>query len=175
MQVKKQQNWTWNNRLVPNRERSTSRLYIVTLLMPGESHGWRNLVGYSPWGRKESDTIERLHFHFSLSCIGEGNGNPLHCSCLENPRDGEAWWAAIYGVAQERTGDSGAFGLWPHPRGSYRISSQLSAGQTEGREAEGMALGHLRDVVSEPGAAAALRPPLLRGKRSVGVFLTLII
>ena len=51
----------------------------------------------------ESDTTERLHFHFSLSCIGEGNGNPLQCSCLENPRDGEAWWAAVYGVAQSRT------------------------------------------------------------------------
>ena len=46
---------------------------------------------------------ERLHFHFSLSCIGEGNGNPLRCSCLENPRDGGAWWAAVYGVAQSRT------------------------------------------------------------------------
>ena len=46
---------------------------------------------------------ERLHFHFSLSCIGEGNGNPLQCSCLENPRDGGAWWAAAYGVAQSRT------------------------------------------------------------------------
>ena len=48
----------------------------------------------------DSDTTERLHFHFSLSCIGEGNGNPLQCSCLENPRDGGAWWAAIYGVTQ---------------------------------------------------------------------------
>ena len=46
---------------------------------------------------------ERLHFHFSLSCIGEGNGNPLQCSCLENPRDGGAWWAAVHGVAQSRT------------------------------------------------------------------------
>ena len=46
---------------------------------------------------------ERLHFHFSLSCIGEGNGNPLQCSCLENPRDGGTWWAAIYGVAQSQT------------------------------------------------------------------------
>ena len=46
---------------------------------------------------------ERLHFHFSLSCIGEGNGNPLQCSCLENPRDEGAWWAAVYGVAQSRT------------------------------------------------------------------------
>ena len=51
----------------------------------------------------ESDTTERLHFHFSLSCIGEGNGNPLQCSCLENPRDGEAWRAAVSAVAQSRT------------------------------------------------------------------------
>ena len=54
-------------------------------------------------GSLESDRTERLHFHFSLSCIGEGNGNPLQCSCLENPRDGGAWWAAVYGVAQRRT------------------------------------------------------------------------
>ena len=66
-------------------------------------HEWRSLVGCSPWDREESETIERLHFHFLLSCIGEGNGNPLHCSCLENPRDREAWWAAVYGVAQSRT------------------------------------------------------------------------
>ena len=73
------------------------------VLLPRKSHGRRNLVGCSPWGSKESDTTERLHFHFSLSHIGEGNGNPLQRSCLENPRDGEAWWAAIYGVAQSRT------------------------------------------------------------------------
>ena len=73
------------------------------VLLPGKSHGWRSLVGYSPWGREESDTTERLHFPFSLSCIGEGNGNPLQCSCLENPRDGGAWWAAIYGVTQSWT------------------------------------------------------------------------
>ena len=54
-------------------------------------------------GVAELDMTERLHFHFSLSCIGEGNGNPLHCSCLENPRDGEAWWAAVYGVTKSRT------------------------------------------------------------------------
>ena len=63
----------------------------------------RSLEGCSPWGRWESDTTERLHFHFSLSCFGEGNGNPLQCSCLENPRDGGAWWAAVYGVTQSRT------------------------------------------------------------------------
>ena len=62
----------------------------TSILLPGKSHGLTNLVGCRPWGHKESDTTERLHFHFSLSCIGEGNGNPLHCSCLENPRDGGA-------------------------------------------------------------------------------------
>ena len=70
---------------------------------PGKSHGWRSLVGCSPWGREESDTTKRLHFYFLLSCIGKGNGNPLQCSCLENPKDGRAWWAAVYGVAQSRT------------------------------------------------------------------------
>ena len=73
------------------------------VLLTGKSHGWRSLVGYSPWGRWESDTTERLHFDFSFYCIGEGNGNPLQCSGLENPRDGGAWWAAIYGGAQSRT------------------------------------------------------------------------
>ena len=61
------------------------------------------LVGCSPWGHLESNTTEWLHFHFSFSCTGKGNGNPLQCSCLENPKDGGAWWAAIYGVAQSQT------------------------------------------------------------------------
>ena len=78
-------------------------MHPTPAFLPGESHGQRSLVGCSPWGHQESDTTERLHFHFLLSCIGEGNGNPLQCSCLENPKDGEAWWAAIYGVAQSRT------------------------------------------------------------------------
>ena len=73
------------------------------VLVPGKSRGRRSLVGCSPWGREELDTTERLPFHFSLSCFGEGNGNPLQCCCLENPRDGGAWWAAVYGVAQSRT------------------------------------------------------------------------
>ena len=73
------------------------------VLLPGKSHGWRSLEGCSPCGLEESDTTERFHFHFSLSCVGEGNGNPLQCSCLENPRDGGAWWAAVYGVAQSWT------------------------------------------------------------------------
>ena len=79
------------------------RWHPTPVLLPGKSCGWRSLVGCSPWGREESDMTERLHFHFSLSCIGEGNGNLLQCSCLENPRDGGAWWAAVYGVAQSRT------------------------------------------------------------------------
>ena len=82
----------WGNAMAP-----------TPVLLPGKSHGQRSLVGCSPWGREESDTTERLHFDFSLSCIGEGNGNPLQYSCLENPRDGGAWWAAVYGVAQNRT------------------------------------------------------------------------
>ena len=73
------------------------------VLLPGKSHGRRNLVGCSPWGHYESDTTEQLHFHFSVSCIGGGNGNPLQYSCLENPRDGGAWWAAVYGVAKSWT------------------------------------------------------------------------
>ena len=66
-------------------------------------HGRRSLVGCSSWGRWGSDTTERFHCYFLLSCIGEGNGNALQSSCLENPRDGGAWWAAVYGVAQSRT------------------------------------------------------------------------
>jgi len=73
------------------------------VLLPRKSQGWRSLVGCSPWGHEESNTTEQPHFHFSLSCIGEGNGNPFQCSCLENPRDGGAWWAAIYGIAQSWT------------------------------------------------------------------------
>ena len=72
----------------------------IPVFLPGKSHGRRSLVGYSPWGHKESDTTEWLHFHLSLSCIGEGKDNPLQYSCLENPRDRGAWWAAIYGVSQ---------------------------------------------------------------------------
>ena len=79
------------------------RWHPTPVLLPGKSHERRSLVGCSPWGLEESDTTELLHFHFSLSCIGEGNGNPLQCSCLENPREGGAWWAAVCGVAQGRT------------------------------------------------------------------------
>ena len=97
------------------------------VLLPGKSHGWRSLVGCCPWRHEESDTTEQLHFLFSLSCIGEGNGNPLQCSCLENPRDSGAWWAAVYADAQSWTwlkrlsssssssrGSEGSKGRWLH-------------------------------------------------------------
>ena len=73
------------------------------VLLPGKSHGRRSLIGCSPWGRWDSHRTERLHFHFPFLCVGEGNGNPPQCSCLENPRNGGAWWAPIYGVAQSQT------------------------------------------------------------------------
>ena len=92
--------WWFQNSWSVTRRR---QWHPTPVLLPGKSHGQRSLVGYSPWGLEESDTTKWLHFHFSLSCIGGGNGNPLQCSCLENPRDGEAWWAAVHGVAQSRT------------------------------------------------------------------------
>ena len=73
------------------------------ILLPGKSHGWRSLVGYGPWGSEESDMTEQLHFHFALPCIGEGNGNPLQYSWLENPRDRGVWSAAVIGVTQSQT------------------------------------------------------------------------
>ena len=88
------------------------------VLLPGKSHGQRSLEGCSPWCCWGSDTTERLHFHFLLSCIGEGNGNSLQCSCLENPRGGEAWWAAVYGITESRTrlkwlsSSSSSLSLW---------------------------------------------------------------
>ena len=89
---------------VKSTQESRRRQWRPTLvLVPGKSHGWRSREGCSPWGREELDTTERLHFHFSLSCIGEGTGNPLQCSCLENPRDRGAWWAAVYGVTPSLT------------------------------------------------------------------------
>ena len=90
------------------------------VLLPGKSHGQRSLVGYSP-GSWRLDMTEWLHFHFSLSCSGEGNGNPLQCSCLENPRDGGAWWAAFYGIPQSRAwlkrlSSSSSNTTWEAPR-----------------------------------------------------------
>ena len=84
----------WNHTEVLSEDRSVvdyrrRRWHPTPVLLPGKSHGRRSLVGCSPWGHWGSDTTERFHFHFSLSRIGEGNSNPLQCSCLENPRDGE--------------------------------------------------------------------------------------
>ena len=77
------------------------------VLLPGKSMdrgAWQAAVqGVAKCWERLSDFTERLHFHFSLSCVGEGNRNPLQCSCLENPRDQEAWWAAVSGVAQRQT------------------------------------------------------------------------
>ena len=86
--------WTFSHDLLPSRR---GQWHPTPVLLPGDSHGQRSLVGCSPWGHEESGTTERLPFHFSLSCIGEGNGSPLQCSCLENPRDGGAWWVASVG------------------------------------------------------------------------------
>ena len=89
---------SWNHLPVCRRR----QWHPTPVFLPGKSHGWRSLVGCSSWGREELDTTEWLHFHFSLSCVGEGNGNPLQYSCLGNPMDGEAWWAAVHGVAKSR-------------------------------------------------------------------------
>ena len=80
---------------------------VVIVLLPGKSRGRRSLVGCSPWGHWGSDTTERLHFHFSFSCIGEGNGNPLQCSCLENPRDDWMLGAGALGPPRARVGEGG--------------------------------------------------------------------
>ena len=107
------------SRLVMSRRR---RWHPTLVLLPGKSHGRRSLEGCSPWGLWVSDTTEQLHFHFSLSCIGEGNGNQLQCSCLENPRDRGAWWAAIYGITQSRT--------WLKQLSSGSSSSQVQLFET---------------------------------------------
>ena len=92
----------WMNKRTPLGLERRRQWHPTPVLLPGKFHGRKSLVGCSPWGHSESDTTERLHFHFSLSCTGEGNGNPLPCSCLENPRDGEDWWAASMGSHRVR-------------------------------------------------------------------------
>ena len=102
------------------------------VLLPRKSHGRRSLVGCSPWGRWGSDTTERLHFHFSLSRIGEGNGNPLQCSCLENPRDRGAW-------GSHRVGHDWATSLslftFMHWRRKWQPTPVFLPGESQGREA----------------------------------------
>ena len=95
--------YIWMYFHISNDSKRRRQWHPTPVLLPGKSHGQRSLVGCSPWGLEELDTTERLHFHFSLSCLGEGNGSPLQCSCLENPRDGGAWRAAVCGVAQSQT------------------------------------------------------------------------
>ena len=108
--AKHHDNITWKQRNLDKMWLATAQPCSPEKAMAPHSSilAWRipgtgSLVGCSPWGREESDTTEWLHFHFPLSCIGEGNGNPLQCSCLENPRDGGAWWAAVHWVAQSQT------------------------------------------------------------------------
>ena len=108
-------------RNLPAMQIQRRQWHPTPVLLPGKSHGQRSLVGCSPWGREELDMTEWLHFHFSLSCSEEGNGNPLQCSCLENPRDRGAWWAAVYGVAQSQT--------WLTRLGSSRASSTMLNGK----------------------------------------------
>ena len=93
-------NVNWYSPMEDGRRR---QWHLTQVFLPGKSHRRRSLEGCSPWAFWGLDTTEKLHFHFSLSCIGEGNNNPLQCSCLENPRVRGAWWAAVYGVAQSRT------------------------------------------------------------------------
>ena len=94
---------SWNSITSTSSDNWRRHWQPTLVLLPGKSHGRRSLVGCSPWGHWELDMTEQLHFHFSLSHIGEGNGNPLQYSCLENPRDGEAWWSAVCGVTQSQT------------------------------------------------------------------------
>ena len=105
--INKTKNWLFEkdqwSLQASNKTDGRRRWHPTPALLPGKSHGRRSLVGCSPWGREESYVTERLHFHFSLSCIGEGNGNPLQDSCLENPRDRGDWWATVYGVSQSWT------------------------------------------------------------------------
>ena len=114
------------------------------VLLPGKCHGRRSLVGCNPWGHEESDMTERLHFDFSLSGTGEGNGNPLQCSCLENPRDGGAWWAAIYGVAQSQT----------------RLKQLSSSSSNEVKKRKCQLLSHVW-LLATPWTAAFQAPPSL--------------
>ena len=119
-------------------------------LLPGKSHGQRSPAGCSPWGRWGSNTTERLHFHFSLSCIREGNGNPLQCPCLENPRDGGAWWAAVQGVAQSQTRLK-----WLNNNNSkYNVFDLASF--TQKNYSSLIHTGDIRDVGSIPGSGRSL-------------------
>ena len=111
LRMRRPKYWSFSFSISPSNEYSgliSFRMdWLDLLAVPGTLESLlHHHSSYSPWGHKESDTTERLHFHFLLSCIGDGNGNPLQCSCLENPRDRGGWWAAVYGVAQSDTTDA---------------------------------------------------------------------
>ena len=131
---------------MPNKYFWRRQWHPTPVLLPGKSHGQRSLVGCSPWGREESDTTERLHFHFpecswdSLTSFslfeGEGNGNPLQYSCLENPMDGGAWWAAVQGVAQSWTRPSDfllSLYTFMHWRRKWQPTPVFLPGESQGR------------------------------------------
>ena len=105
--INKTKNWLFEkdqwSLQASNKTDGRRRWHPTPVLLPGKSHGRRSLVGCSPWGSRRVGHNWATSLSFSLSCIGEGNGNQLQCSCLENPRDRGDWWAAIYGVAQSRT------------------------------------------------------------------------
>ena len=103
------------------------------VLLPREFCGWQSLVGFCPWGRRELDTTEQLHFPFSLSFTGEGNGNPLQCSCLKNPMDRGAWWAAVPGVAEGRTRLSDFTFTFTHWRRKWQPTPVFLPGESQGR------------------------------------------
>ena len=105
------------------------------VFLTGKAHGRRSLVGCSPWGRYKSDTTERLHFHFSLSCFGGGNGNPLQNSCLENPRDRGAWWAAVHGVAKSPAWLSDFTFTFMHWRRKWQPTPVFLPGESQGQGA----------------------------------------
>ena len=148
------------------------------VLLPGKSHGWRSLEGCSPWGRWGSDMTEQLHFHFSLSCIGEGNGNLLQCSCLENPRDRGAWWAVGYGVAQSRTrlkrfsSSSSIYSPWNSPGQNTGVGS-LSLLQglfpTQGSNPGLLHCSQILYQLSHKGSSSFLNEPTEQSKEKASV------
>ena len=123
----------------------------------------------------KSDTTERLHFHFSLSCIGEGNGNPLQCSCLENPRDRGAWWAAVYGAAQSRTrlkrlSSSSSIKVWvsksrllgDFPHGPVVKNLPCHPGDKDSIPGQGTKIPHAPEQLSPRAATTEAYAPQLR-------------
>ena len=145
--------WLWRkseNLAIFHQSDWKRQWHPIPVLLPGKSHGWRSLVGCSPWGRWGSDTTERLCFHLLLSCIGEGNGYPFQFSCLENPRDRGAWWATVYGVAQSQT------------RLTWLSSSSIRVRPPKGqhREARASVWGNRKSRV--PTRVRGLRPERLR-------------